>query len=158
MSDRQGADVNWLVLQALIKSTKSPLSFYFLLQGQLTCRKGKRKRRGGAQGEPHETACCKGQLSAAVLCKLSVVLLLLLLSAPPTFVVSISHHSMISSCLVLSCRSYPWCFSLQFCSFQEFADFPCFALIESWSQCSSFGCSAVMAFQFLHWDICIGTV
>lgn len=38
VSDRQGADVNWLVLQALIKSTKSPFSSYFLLQGQPTCR------------------------------------------------------------------------------------------------------------------------
>lgn len=38
VSDRQGADVNWLVLQALIKSTKSPFSSYFLLQGQPTCK------------------------------------------------------------------------------------------------------------------------
>lgn len=45
MSDRQGADVNWLVLQALIKSAKSPFSFHFLLQGQLTRINGKREKR-----------------------------------------------------------------------------------------------------------------
>lgn len=45
VSDRQGADVNWLVLQALIKSTKSPFSFHFLLQGQPTYINGKCKKR-----------------------------------------------------------------------------------------------------------------
>lgn len=52
MSDRQGADVNWLVLQALIKSTKSPFSFHFLLQEQLTYTTGKREKRRRALQRP----------------------------------------------------------------------------------------------------------
>lgn len=65
VSDRQGADVNWLVLQALIKSTKSPFIFHFLLQGQLAGRNGKCKKGRRARKRPAARCASAPGASAA---------------------------------------------------------------------------------------------
>lgn len=147
VSDRQGADVNWLVLQALIKSTKSPFIFHFLLQGQLAGRNGKCKKGRRARKRPAARCASAPGASAArssapvrapaeslLYCEGYVKHLGAFHSSfshpPPSFL--LFNHSTISPCLGLSCWSPISGVSLLFAPFKRLLILSPFAWSESW--------------------------